>query len=862
MLVSLQFVFFLISSYVTNVYTLTAITNAYFKPEFVLILLIHVVHSQAYLTINDKNTLTTQLISWCTPASRPTVEANYGNPSIWDITRVTDLSAIFGTVPNTNVDSCNPPIANWNTAKVTNMNNMFSLAIAFNQPIGNWNTAKVTNMGSFFYKVTNFNQPIDMWNTSAVTDMRLMFSLTKFNQPIGNWDTAKVTRMDNMFASASVFNQYIGNWNTAKVTTMRSMFSNTLMFNQEIGNWNTGAVNDMGFMFSSSNVFNQSIGNWNTSAVTTMTEMFYKAYEFNQPIGKWNTAAVTDMGRMFSFARAFDQPIGNWNTAAVTFMRNMFDSSTSFNQQIGNWNTAAVTQMQYMFNASIAFNQYLWWNTAKVTNMDYMFKGASSFNQRLCFNPKPAAVSVFTGSLGSWAPTPCTNSPTSFITQSPTTSQPTTQPSTIPTLSPTIKPTLYPTYAPTKAPTKSPTKTPTKAPTEAPTTQPTRRPNDNGWLPSVYRKRSALNYSGASECNNRFSLMDKVQIVHELEFKWVSSMVMETTVSENAMLGDLRMVRNQNILCGAVQQLDMYSYQNCTITYLSTNCIPISINLNNTCAFDIQFDMFTQANLTMFFPQDGNVHNTTLSLQSNPVLLYSGPCNNNTSIIDVSSVTPVVINSYSQGRESMIELSMVNTSASSSIAIAIVEVRVNATDSLGRLFSQTYDIWDKIRLMQVPGSPYYSDVHFCRFIDSFSCSPFYLKLKNNTMRDPYSIVDSTSTVVNAYNINSTPYLVHNKGYEKCPDIHERNVDRWTFNPSLWPFRGMKQTGTITATLHVTALLSNCSTSSYRDLSSNTDHPSIVRSSVMLNLILDDASSGCSLSLVLVVSIVIFVQNMF
>ena len=53
-------------------------------------------------------------------------------------------------------------IGNWNTANVTNMNNMFQVANAFNQPIGNWNTANVTNMSGMFSNV-----PLPLTSPSA-----------------------------------------------------------------------------------------------------------------------------------------------------------------------------------------------------------------------------------------------------------------------------------------------------------------------------------------------------------------------------------------------------------------------------------------------------------------------------------------------------------------------------------------------------------------------------------------------------------------------------------------------------------------------------------------------------------------------
>ena len=80
-------------------------------------------------------------------------------------------------------------ISLWNTSKVTDMSYMFYNANNFNEDIGNWDTSKVTDMSYMFYNANNFNKDISKWDTSKVTDMRYMFyDATNFNQYyISNW---------------------------------------------------------------------------------------------------------------------------------------------------------------------------------------------------------------------------------------------------------------------------------------------------------------------------------------------------------------------------------------------------------------------------------------------------------------------------------------------------------------------------------------------------------------------------------------------------------------------------------------------------------------------------------------------------
>jgi surface protein len=300
-------------------------------------------------------------------------------------------------------DKINGPanIGTWNTATVTDMNNLFASAPLFNQNIGSWNTTNVTNMTRMFSNASDFNQNIGGWNTGKVTTMSQMFSNTAlFNQPIGSWNTGSVTRMDFMFTGAIAFNQDIsynaitGAWNTANVTDMNSLFFSASAFNQNIGNWNTAKVTDMSNMFCLAAAFNQNLSSWDVSQVSTMQSMFEEATAFNNGnspnINNWNTAKVTSMSGMFRSATAFNQNIGSWNTGAVIFMGNMFRSTTAFNQNIaynattGAWNTAKVTDMNNMFRNATAFNQNIGnWDVSMVSNMGAMFNGATAFNQNL-----------------------------------------------------------------------------------------------------------------------------------------------------------------------------------------------------------------------------------------------------------------------------------------------------------------------------------------------------------------------------------------------------------------------------------------------------------------------------------------------
>jgi surface protein len=118
--------------------------------------------------------------------------------------------------------------------------------------ISDWNTSRVTNMEDAFYERRDFNEDISRWNVGNVTNncMCGMFTdSSRFNQDIGQWDVSNVTDMMGMFAWASQFNRDIGQWNVGRVMNMGWMFSGASQFNQDIGQWDVSSVTNTGDMF-------------------------------------------------------------------------------------------------------------------------------------------------------------------------------------------------------------------------------------------------------------------------------------------------------------------------------------------------------------------------------------------------------------------------------------------------------------------------------------------------------------------------------------------------------------------------------------------------------------------------------------
>ena len=65
--------------------------------------------------------------------------------------------------------------------------------LSSNGGVGTWDVSAVTDMSAMFKDAASFNEDISDWDVSEVTDMTQMFEGAKaFSQPLTNWDVSKV----------------------------------------------------------------------------------------------------------------------------------------------------------------------------------------------------------------------------------------------------------------------------------------------------------------------------------------------------------------------------------------------------------------------------------------------------------------------------------------------------------------------------------------------------------------------------------------------------------------------------------------------------------------------------------------------
>jgi surface protein len=122
--------------------------------------------------------------TWSSESSACLVDGNVGTAATAWATSPSTAATTYGN------------IADWNTAAVSNMHNLFNNKATFNADIGKWNVASVSTMRGMFFNAKAFNANIGLWNVAAVTSMASLFNeQTTFNGDISKWNTASVSNM-------------------------------------------------------------------------------------------------------------------------------------------------------------------------------------------------------------------------------------------------------------------------------------------------------------------------------------------------------------------------------------------------------------------------------------------------------------------------------------------------------------------------------------------------------------------------------------------------------------------------------------------------------------------------------------------
>ena len=165
--------------------------KVYLKPSYVVIMS-HGSHDTKDFAILNKDG---SIKEW--------IYLDYGENIIHNIDYgfQTSYSTEGAGTPESYIESID--LSNYNTSKVTKMNNMFYYCENLTSlDLRKFNTSNVTSMSSMFNRCSSLTSlDLSNFNTSNVTDIRWMFyicsSLTSLD--LSNFEVSKVNKMDNMF---------------------------------------------------------------------------------------------------------------------------------------------------------------------------------------------------------------------------------------------------------------------------------------------------------------------------------------------------------------------------------------------------------------------------------------------------------------------------------------------------------------------------------------------------------------------------------------------------------------------------------------------------------------------------------------
>ena len=178
----------------------------------------------------------------------------------------------------------------------------------------NFNTSKVTNMQDMFYNNSLLdNIDVSTFNTKNVIDMGGMFAMCGFiSLDLSNFNTENLANIfvEEYRRNRSIFSRCpslttidLSSFNTTNVTNMRYMFYVcSSLTSLDLNSFNTTNVTNMNYMFSDcSSLTSLDLSSFNTSKVTNMSNMFsYCSSLTSLDLSNFNTSSVTNMDYMFS----------------------------------------------------------------------------------------------------------------------------------------------------------------------------------------------------------------------------------------------------------------------------------------------------------------------------------------------------------------------------------------------------------------------------------------------------------------------------------------------------------------------------------------------------------------------------------
>merc|ERR1719506_3047484 len=179
---------------------------------------------------------------------------------------------------------------------------MFYHAYSFNQDLSNWDVSRVTDMTAMFSAAKSFNQDLSNWDVSRVVDMQLMFiEARSFQQTLcgAAWVNSKASKVDMFTRSPGSISDTVCVFSPRSRDELKraviGVSSEPTMEHGLIGKWDVSQVTDMSTIFYEIDTFNHDLSNWDVSRVTSMFGMFRNTDFFNQDLSSWDVSRVASM---------------------------------------------------------------------------------------------------------------------------------------------------------------------------------------------------------------------------------------------------------------------------------------------------------------------------------------------------------------------------------------------------------------------------------------------------------------------------------------------------------------------------------------------------------------------------------------
>lgn len=168
---------------------------------------------------------------------------NFNQEIDMDVPSATSAAFMFA-----GCDSLNSKIRLTNSGNITSYVSFINGCTIFNSEI-DIDTSSAIGMASFAQQAAQFNHPSVLdFDVSNVTNMQEAFYLAAaFNQPIGVWNTASLANIVNMLRGTSFNNDSLKNWDVSEVTNgtnfLLSETLDTTFYDNLLISWAAQSVN-------------------------------------------------------------------------------------------------------------------------------------------------------------------------------------------------------------------------------------------------------------------------------------------------------------------------------------------------------------------------------------------------------------------------------------------------------------------------------------------------------------------------------------------------------------------------------------------------------------------------------------------